>query len=562
MKLTGKLIATFIAILFVFSTFVSLLVAGNVQASYEEQLRENTMVMGRTGLSFLDAKYPGPWSARGDALYKGDTLVSNNFEVVDSFVLDTGYYATVFHHNTRVTTTVLNEEGKRAVGTQASPEVSRTVLDQGEEYIGEAMVVGRPAITYYTPIRDEAGNTIGMWFVGYDKQKMLDTVKGHLMKISTFQVAGLLVASALIYFLGRRLIKPLKTVTSHLITISEGRFDQEIPDTRLKDEIGDIVKASKIMQDSTRNMVKTILEESGNIDDALRATVRVMGELRGDMEEASTTTEQLSAGMQETAASLEEMNATSTQIEAAVGNMAKSAGEGSKTAEEIKTRATDLKLKAIESKKTALELLGQSQKELEKAIENAGSIKQIQLLTDAILEVATQTNLLSLNAAIEASRAGEFGTGFAVVADEIRKLAEDSKKTVGEIQEVTHTVTEAVDNLVKCSGSILGFIGDRVVHDYDIQVKTGEQYDLDAQHMNHMMMEISATSEQLLASISNLMKAINDVSVAANEGATGTSSLAEMVAGVNDRSNEVLAMAEKANRSVAMLRDYVRSFAI
>ena len=131
-----------------------------------------------------------------------------------------------------------------------------------------------------------------------------------------------------------------------------------------------------------------------------------------------------------------------------------------------------------------------------------------------------------------------------------------------EIQQVTGTVTEAVENLVKCSESIVAFIGERVVHDYDNLVETGEQYDLDARYVNNMMQDVSSTSEQLMASISNLMKAINDVSIAANEGATGTSELAEMISRVTDKSGDVVEMAGKANRSVTTLKEYVQNFTI
>lgn len=423
-------------------------------------------------------------------------------------------------------------------------------------------MAGRTYIAYYTPLLDEAGQPVGMWYVGYDKEKLRSMVNANLVSTWVHQTIALLVASAVVYLFGSRFVRPLNAVTTHLVRISEGRFDLEIPDTRLKDEIGDIVKASKTMQQSTRSMVKTILEESKNIEDVLVETVKDMEALKGDMEDASATTQELSAGMQETAASLEEMNATSTQIEAAVAHMAKRAEEGSRTADEIKKRAADLRQKAIASKQSALELLGQSQKQLEAAIERSRSIGQIQILSDAILEIAAQTNLLSLNAAIEASRAGEYGAGFAVVADEIRKLAEDSRRTVEEIQTVTGSVTEAVSNLARSSENILDFISGRVVHDYDNQVKIGEQYDLDAQYVNNMMQEISATSEQLMASISNLMQAINDVSRAANEGASGASSLAEMATRVSDKSNLVLEMAEKANRSVVTLKEYVQKFTI
>lgn len=562
MKLKGKLLVMFLAILLVFSTFVSFLMTNGMRRSFEKQVEGSISELNRLGLLLFDAKYPGPWKVQGDSLYKGNTPIDESFDLIDSLISNKAYTATIFCGNIRVATTALDENGNRAVGTEASPEVSQAVLERGESYIGEAMVSGTPAITYYTPLYDDTGKIIGMWYVGYDKKTMLDAVYDNLVNNWIHQCVGLLISSVVIFLLASRMVSPLKSVTAQLIKISEGRFDEEIPDTKLKDEIGDIVKASKTLQQSTRHMVRTILRESEKIDQALAVTVNDMGDLKGDMENASATTEQLSAGIEETAASLQEMNATSTQIEAAVDNMAKRASEGSKTAEEIKARAADLRKKAVESKESALELLNQSQKELEDAIQHSKSISQIQSLTDAILEIATQTNLLSLNAAIEASRAGEHGAGFAVVADEIRKLAEDSKNTVSEIQQVIETVIHAVDNLAKCSQNILGFIGSRVVQDYDVQVRIGEQYDLDAEHMNSMMLDISSTSEQLMASVSNLIKAINDVSVSANEGASGTSDLAGLVTHVNDKCNDVLAMAEKANKSVAALKEYVQKLAV
>ena len=400
-----------------------------------------------------------------------------------------------------------------------------------------------------------------MWFVGHDKQKMLDTVDNHLASIFIFQSIGLVIFGIVVYLFGSRLIKPLKNVTGHLVKISEGRFDLEIPDTRLKDEIGDIVRASRAMQNSTRNIIKTILEESESIDEVIMATVKNMNDLKKDMQEASATTEQLSAGMQETAASLQEMNATSVQIEAAVDNMAKRASEGSRTVEEIKMRAADLRQKAIESKTTALELLGRSQKDLETAIKNSRSIEQIQLLTDAILEVAVQTNMLSLNAAIEASRAGNMAPALQWWQMRSESLPRTPKrlwrKSAG-----YRNGNRGCRQSCKVFESIVAFIGDRVVHDYDNLVETGERYDLDARYVNDMMQDVSSTSEQLMASISNLMKAINDVSMAANEGATGTSQLAEMIARVADKSGDVVEMAGKANRSVTTLKEYVHNFTI
>lgn len=563
MKLTGKIITIFTCILVIFSTFVSLLIANGVRVFFEDQVKANITEMSRLGLSYIEAEYPGEWEVRGDSLYKGNTQVNDNPDFVSLFASEAGCHASVYLNDVAVSTTVTDDDGKMAAGMQASPEITEKVLKNGQDYLGEALTTtGAYTIASYTPIRDGSGNIIGMWSVGYDKQLVNENVMEYLKNIWIVQTVGLLVAVLLVFVLAMKMIKPLKHVTSNLKQMTEGKFDLEIKDTDRKDEIGDIVRASRAMQRTTHGMVKTIREESETIDGVLAETVRHMEELKKEMEAASATTQQFSAGVQETAASLEEMNAASAEIEAAVENMAKKAEEGSQTAEEIKKRAADLRQKAIDSKNSAMELLERTQNELARAIERSKSIEQIQQLTAAILQIASQTNLLSLNAAIEASRAGEYGAGFAVVAEQIRKLAEDSKKTVGEIQQVALTVTETVNDLVKSSKDILAFISERVVNDYDGQVMTGEQYDRDAQYISGMMLDISATSEQLNASISNMMKAIGDVSRAANDGATNAAELAEMASRVVDKGNSVLQIAEKANRSVETLKAYVENLKV
>lgn len=148
------------------------------------------------------------------------------------------------------------------------------------------------------------------------------------------------------------------------------------------------------------------------------------------------------------------------------------------------------------------------------------------------------------------------------MADEIRKLAEGSKKTVTEIQVVTGIVVGAVDHLVKSSEDILEFIEQRVIQDYDHQVETGEQYDRDAQIIGDMMREFSVTSGQVLASISNLMKAIQEVTVATGEGASGAANIAEMAVNVTERADNVLSLARNAENSVDVLRKCVAQFTV
>ena len=118
-----------------------------------------------------------------------------------------------------------------------------------------------------------------------------------------------------------------------------------------------------------------------------------------------------------------------------------------------------------------------------------------------------------------AARAGESGKGFAVVADEIRKLAEESKTSVSRIQEVTHQVLTIVNTLSSSSMEIMDFIDQKVLNDYEDLVQTSERYNDLSKVINDIVTEFSSTSEELLASIHNMVHAITQISTSANEEA-------------------------------------------
>lgn len=403
MKLRGKLILTFVVILLIFSLAVFGMTYVSMESFFAEQVKEEVQELNRVCLSFLDYKYPGQWRVEGDSLYKGDTLMNDNLEFIDEMGLQEGTIITLFMHDTRVLTNLTDENGERMVGTKASPQIVEQVLNKGKPLTEELLVLNVPSIASFTPIRDADNQVVGTYCVARSKQDLLDEISSLKVRVGRFQVGAIIVAVIVIWIVGTRLSDPLKAVTQNLIKISEGKLNTQIPDTKLKDEVGDIVKASQKMQQSVRGMIQALVTESVNIENALSLSVNSMDELKGSMEEASSTTEQLSSGMQETAASMEEMNATSSEIGAAVDHMAQKAQEGRKGAEEIKERASLLKQRAAHSKNTAMELLTQSQKELKEAIDKSKAIEQIQVLTQSILQITSQTNLLALNAAIEAS---------------------------------------------------------------------------------------------------------------------------------------------------------------
>lgn len=357
---------------------------------------------------------------------------------------------------------------------------------------------------------------------------------------------------------------PIKLSAIHLDHLADSDFTRDVPAKFLnrKDEIGMLVKSIDVMSKSIRAVLHEVIVETGGVKENAINSVNNLAELANQIEDVSATTQEMSAGMEETAASTEQMNASSTEIESAVEFIAEKAKNGSVIVEEISKRAQDLKNNAVISQKTARDISLIIDQDMRASIEQSKAVEKINMLTESILQITSQTNLLALNAAIEAARAGEAGKGFAVVADEIRKLAEDSKNTVNEIQNVTKLVVTSVESLTQSSEKALNFIDTTVITDYTSMVSTGEQYYKDAESIQELVAEFSETAGALSVSIQNMSRAINEVSVANIEGARGTQNIAERASDVMMKAKVVTDLMEATENKSISLAQVVSKFKI
>lgn len=373
----------------------------------------------------------------------------------------------------------------------------------------------------------------------------------------------LLIVSGII--VSRTIGKPAKNASEHLINIVDkiekdrGDLTERI-EVKSKDEIGQLASGINSFIESLQGVIQKLQTESDNmINSANMVTAQVDDSNRSALN-VSSATEQLAASMEEVSATMDQLVSGSHSILERIQTMNDSADSGNATVNNIKSRAVDMHQETIKSKEHAIAVLRNIGTQLEKAVQESRSVEKINELTNNILSIASQTNLLALNASIEAARAGEAGRGFAVVADEIRSLAENSRDTANDIQNISALVTEAVTMLAGNAEEMLKFIGTDVIKDYDGFVEIVNQYHADADLMSQILGEFVEQVTVINDTMYDMSKSMDDVSSTVGESARAVTSVAEDAALLVGAISNIQEETENTNRISEELQNEVKRF--
>lgn len=498
----------------------------------------------------------------------GRTISHSNREILNSLIetdveetdaVSSATAATGAAEADSVSSATAKASERDGLGYKNYDEIQRRMAT-GETGFGEYEYNGIPMYLGFSPITHSGWSLA----VQVEKAELLSGLS-DLKRDTILASTGFLILSLLaVYFFAMRLTKHLEKLKYYTTLL--GKFDLtfEISDELLKqnDEIGEMSSYFRLFTDSVHNMVKRIVDETRNVNALAAMSYQNIAALTVELENAEATVHELSAKMEETASSTEEITATSSEIADAVETVAEKAQEGALSANEISQKAVSLKDSSLELQAEANQNRLTIKETIDKAVEKATEVEKIKILSDVILQISGQTNLLALNAAIESAQAGESGKGFSVVSDEIRKLAETSKSTVKEIQDTLSIIFEIVNNLTGSSKQTLEYIETKVVDSYKESVLVAENYNRDAQLIDDWATELSATSEELLASIKTVSEVIAEIAKATEAGSEGTTHIANIVSNIKDKANSIKQETDNVKLSADNLYDLVKNFKI
>ena len=340
---------------------------------------------------------------------------------------------------------------------------------------------------------------------------------------------------------------------------NEGDLTERIP-VKTQDEIGQMTIGINGFMEQLQEVMRTLKAESEKMMESAEKVRMGLGESSGNANSVSATMEEMSASMEEIAATLENIVVGSNQVAGEVSNVGVQVDDGVGLVAEIQTRADEMHRSTVESKESTGQILEEIRETLQTAVDESRSVEKIRELTGEILSIASQTNLLSLNASIEAARAGDAGRGFAVVADEIRGLADNSRDTASNIQEISELVTGAVDKLANSAEKMIEFIDSKVMTDYDSFVDVVVQYKQDAESVNNILDAISHNTSTISETMQSMNIGINDISVAIDENAKGVVNVAQNMVSLVGEIEAIQEETEKNEKISLQLSDEVKRF--
>lgn len=500
MKLGTKILCLVFVVILLFSASVGTVMLKEITENMKQMATEKAKGDLALSSTYIDDVISGDWQVKNNKLYKGQTQINGNEELVDLLGEKTGDTITIFQGDTRVATNVM-KNGERAVGTQASSEVIAAVLKKGKCFYGQADVAGSSYQTAYMPLKDQNGSIIGMLYTGANQSILASLTQSLFTQFAIVLVIVIMVSVILVLLFTRKINKRLNALKSAFESAGNGDMTIEVSD-KTGDELSELSVYYNKMRMKLNDTIQTVQQSALQLASASQQLSAGAEETNQASEKITEAVQQIANGAQDQIIRIENSESSLKQASADIRDISANTAAIADKGQLAQSKA-DIGQKEIANVQAQMDAIHQSiQKSGEIIHQLDGRSKQIEQILSVITQIADQTNLLALNAAIEAARAGEQGKGFAVVADEVRKLAEESQQSAGQISKLIIEIQKDMNRSARS-----------VEH---VKTEAAEGVTM-IQHTRDAFKEIAAATGEISAEISDLSASVTNISASAHQ---------------------------------------------
>ena len=460
-------------------------------------------------------------------LLAGEYVFNNNFELPDKIQELFGGTATIFMNDVQVSTNVLNENGSRAIGSKLQGNAYNAVFIEGRPYRGETEILGIPYFTAYDPIRNKQGETIGALYVGVKKAEFFAAYTALRNKLITVATVNVTIFALLSFVLVTRALRTLNRLTAAAQSIADGDLDVEVP-VESQDEIGRLA--------ATFNTMTSVVFRGMQFE--LAKTNRMVTNIKGAIQQLSSSgseimaiSAQQSAGATQQASAVQQAMTTAEEIAVTARQVAQNAIQVEAQAENANTAGNSSSI-AVENALQGMGTLKVQIMTVAEAMVGLGqNSQQIGGIVNIIDEISAQTNLLSLNAAIEAAGAGEAGKRFSIVANEVKRLAERTAEATKQIKTLIEQIQRATNTTI-----ILTEEGTKGV---------------DA--ANLLVARVADELQEILGLIKETTSAAREIKYSTQQQTSASEELASTIVEVRDVAAQVASSAQETSQAIVEL---------